>query len=113
MPTPTRNALFAVIVSVLGGCAWHTADVAPDSAVREAALSQAAWDSLDLDGSGHLDRDELRSRRAVGLLQDFNRADRDSDGHVSRGEWELWWPHMRRTPTSADLARLNAGDLHE
>lgn len=110
MRTTSMNAFLAVLVSTLGGCAWHAADVAPDTAARNPTVSQAAWDTLDLDGSGHLDRDELRSRRAVGLLQDFSHADRDGDGRISRGEWELWWPHMRRTPTAPDLARLNAGD---
>ncbi|HJT99343.1 MAG TPA: hypothetical protein VJ696_13580 [Rhodanobacteraceae bacterium] len=63
---------------------------APDQPID----STAAWSLIDLDGDGSLSVDELEQQRAMGLMQDFPNADADSDGRVSKTEWDAWWPRM-------------------
>lgn len=59
--------------------------VAPDK--RDSPL--ASFDQLDADRNGMLSKSELGADEVAGL--EFSSIDRDSDGTVSRDEWNAHW----------------------
>jgi len=91
MTTFSKLAIAAAAV-VLTSCA--TVPSPPVRISGESFDSNAAWATIDLNNDGSLSLDELEQQRAMGLLQDFSNADTDHDGHVSRTEWDAWWPRM-------------------
>ena len=101
---PIATLLFFAIGTA--GCATQrstpVAEVSPGSTEADAAF---AW--LDVDGNGQLSVADLEIRHAVALMQDFDNADGDGDGHVSRAEWDAWWPHLDMAPPAPSMARLN------
>lgn len=64
--------------------------------------STAAWALLDADNDGSLTVDELDQQQAMGLLQDFPNADANADRHISKEEWDVWWPRMTDHIVRAD-----------
>jgi len=91
MTTFSKLAIAAAAV-VLTSCATITPP--PVRVSGESFDSGAAWATIDLNSDGSLSLDELEQQRAMGLLQDFPNADTDHDAHVSKAEWDAWWPRM-------------------
>jgi hypothetical protein len=91
MTTFSKLAIAAAAV-VLTSCATITPP--PVRVSGESFDSSAAWATIDLNNDGSLSLDELEQQRAMGLLEDFPNADTDHDGHVSKAEWDAWWPRM-------------------
>jgi hypothetical protein len=102
---------FALIgfAAALGGCtALHEHAVTQATSPSSDVGTEAAWNALDSNHDGVLSMDELVAQHAMGLIQDMPNVDRNDDGHVSRAEWNNWWPRMTRTTPSPTMARLNA-----
>lgn len=91
MTTFSKLAIAAAAV-MLTSCA--TTSSPPVRVSGESFDSTAAWATIDLNNDGSLSLDELEQQRAMGLLQDFPNADTDHDAHVSKTEWDAWWPRM-------------------
>lgn len=108
MSTVRRFALIG-LAAALGGCAaLHQHDVTQVTSSSSDLGTEAAWNALDSNHDGVLSMDELVAQHATGLIQDMPNADRNDDGHVSRAEWNNWWPRMTRITPSPTMARLNA-----
>ncbi|MBN8728684.1 MAG: hypothetical protein J0H15_13415 [Xanthomonadales bacterium] len=101
---PVATLLLLALASA--GCASHRskplAEAPPTHAERDASF---AW--LDVDGNGRLSTDDLEVRHAVALMQDFDNADTNGDGQVSRAEWDAWWPSLDIAAPAPSMASLN------
>lgn len=99
-------ASLLILALAAAGCASHhsrpVAEATPSSTERDAAF---VW--LDVDGNGRLSTDDLEIRHAVALMQDFDHADGNGDGQVSRAEWDHWWPRLDLSPAAPSMAQLN------
>lgn len=99
-------ASLLIVALAAAGCASHhskpVAEAAPSSSERDAAF---AW--FDVDGDQRLSMGDLELRHAVALMQDFEQADLDGNGQVSRAEWDHWWPRLDLSPAAPSMARLN------
>ncbi|MGH8171862.1 MAG: hypothetical protein ACREPX_01865 [Rhodanobacteraceae bacterium] len=89
------SLIIAATLLTASGCATTQSEYGVRTITDDMSInSDAAWATIDLNGDGALSLDELHDQRAMGLLQDFENADADSDSTISRQEWNVWWPRM-------------------
>lgn len=105
MKTFGNLLLLASLVSAAGCSTLHN-DTRRSTSSGDGSNSDAAWAALDTNQDGQLSIDELETQHAVGLLRDLDHADANSDGQVSRTEWNAWWPTMTKTEASSTLSEL-------